>query len=198
MPEKSLRFAVICLGNMNRSMEAHKRLKKKGFDVKSYGVCDQIGMLCHIEGKVNVYSFGMKYSCIYNDMVKKNKDYYEKIGLLGMLQRNMKIKFGPERFQSTEERFDVLITCDERAYFRVKDFMEAKNGDSSSSKQPVYLINVDIKDGIASAATGSLLICELATMIAGCENLDDNFDDLVARFETDVYKKPILRSVLFN
>ncbi|XP_053595228.1 RNA polymerase II subunit A C-terminal domain phosphatase SSU72-like [Microplitis demolitor] len=197
MPEKNLRFAVICFANMNRSMEAHKRLKKKGFDVKSYGVCDRIRMLCHIEGKANVYSFGMKYSYIYNDLVKKNKDYYKKIGLLDMVRRNMKIKSGPERFQSTKERFDVLITCDERAYHRVKEFMEGKNEDSSSCKQPVYLINVGIKDDIASAASGSYLICELATTIASCENLDDNFDELVAKFETDVYKKPILRTVLF-
>jgi RNA polymerase II subunit A C-terminal domain phosphatase SSU72 len=37
-----MRFAVVCSSNMNRSMEAHAFLQKKGYDIHSYGTGDKI------------------------------------------------------------------------------------------------------------------------------------------------------------
>ena len=37
-----VRFAVVCSSNMNRSMEAHAFLQKKGYDIRSYGTGDKI------------------------------------------------------------------------------------------------------------------------------------------------------------
>ena len=42
-----------------------------------------------------------------------------------MLDRNRRIKPRPERFQDTEENFDIVITAEERVYDQV---MESKNG----------------------------------------------------------------------
>ena len=39
---QKLRFAVVCSSNMNRSMEAHSFLQKKGYDIKSYGTGQMI------------------------------------------------------------------------------------------------------------------------------------------------------------
>ena len=39
---QKLRFAVVCSSNMNRSMEAHSFLQKKGYDIKSYGTGNMI------------------------------------------------------------------------------------------------------------------------------------------------------------
>ena len=39
---QKLRFAVVCSSNMNRSMEAHNFLQKKGYDIKSYGTGQMI------------------------------------------------------------------------------------------------------------------------------------------------------------
>ena len=39
---QKLRFAVVCSSNMNRSMEAHNFLQKKGYDIKSYGTGNMI------------------------------------------------------------------------------------------------------------------------------------------------------------
>ena len=39
---QKLRFAVVCISNMNRSMEAHSFLQKKGYDIKSYGTGQMI------------------------------------------------------------------------------------------------------------------------------------------------------------
>jgi hypothetical protein len=37
-----VRFAVVCSSNMNRSMEAHAFLQKKGYDIHSYGTGEKI------------------------------------------------------------------------------------------------------------------------------------------------------------
>lgn len=36
-----------------------------------------------------------------------------------MLDRNRRIKTRPERFQSSTEKFDVVVTCEERVYDQV-------------------------------------------------------------------------------
>ena len=38
-----------------------------------------------------------------------------------MLDRNRRIKATPQRFQSMDERFDMIITCEERVYDQVVD-----------------------------------------------------------------------------
>jgi hypothetical protein len=36
-----------------------------------------------------------------------------------MLDRNRRLKPKPERFQSSKEKFDIVITCEERVYDQV-------------------------------------------------------------------------------
>ena len=43
--KQSLRIAVICSSNMNRSMEGHRLLQKKGFNISSYGTGTQVRRL---------------------------------------------------------------------------------------------------------------------------------------------------------
>ena len=40
--KETLRIAVICSSNMNRSMEGHRLLQKKGFNISSYGTGTQV------------------------------------------------------------------------------------------------------------------------------------------------------------
>lgn len=71
-----LRIAVICSSNMNRSMEAHAFLSKKGFYVKSYGTGDKVKIPGSAADKPNIYDFGVSYDDIYHDLLTKDKTLY--------------------------------------------------------------------------------------------------------------------------
>lgn len=71
-----LKIAVICSSNMNRSMEAHAFLAKKGFDVKSYGTGDKVKIPGSAADKPNIYEFGITYDEIYHDLLQKDKALY--------------------------------------------------------------------------------------------------------------------------
>ncbi|KAL2720834.1 RNA polymerase II subunit A C-terminal domain phosphatase SSU72 [Vespula squamosa] len=110
-----------------------------------------------------------------------------------MLDRNRRIKPKPERFQLSKEKFDILITCEERVYDQVIECMESR---TQEDNQPVHLINIDIQDNHEEATVGSFLICELVTVLANSEDLDNDIDELLHEFESK-FARTILHTVLF-
>jgi len=188
-----LRIAVVCSSNMNRSMEAHARLQKKGFNVHSYGTGDKVKLPGPSASQPNVYEFGTSYEEIWRDLANKDKTLYKQNGILHMLDRNRIIKNGPDRLQDTDKTFDVIITAEERVYDQVLEHFETRG---SSDEQLVHVINMDIQDNQEEATIGAFLFHELVQLFTESRDLDNEIEDLLQDFENKC-NRSILHSVLF-
>ncbi|CAG0916489.1 unnamed protein product [Notodromas monacha] len=188
-----LRIAVVCASNMNRSMEAHSFLSKQGYKVKSYGTGDKVKLPGPSIDKPNVYEFGTPYDKIYKDLKSKDPNMYTQNGLLNMLDRNRRLKDHPEKFQLTEDEFDVIFTVEERVFDHVVEFMESREKKGCT---PVHVINIDVEDNHEEATIGAFLIRDLVDLMASCDDLDNDIDDLLQDFESTC-KRSILHCVQF-
>lgn len=193
-PISDLRIAVICSSNMNRSMEAHAFLSKKGFLVKSFGTGDKVKLPGSAADKPNVYEFGITYEEIYQDLLTKDKSLYTQNGLLHTLDRNKRIKPNPERFQECLDKFDILIACEERVYDQILECMENRKPVDNSI---VHVINIDIQDNLEEATIGAFLISDLCMMLSTCDDLDNEIDEVLHEFE-EKCQRSILHSIVFN
>ncbi|RUS76309.1 hypothetical protein EGW08_015933 [Elysia chlorotica] len=191
--DHELTIAVVCSSNQNRSMEAHSFLSKKGFNVKSFGTGNQVKLPGPALDKPNIYDFGTTYDAMYRDLMRKDYELYTQNGILHMLDRNRRIKANPERFQASKERFDLIITCEERVYDQV---LEDFDNREQNNEQAVHIINIDIQDNHEEATIGAFMICELVTMLSVSDDLDNEVDEILQKFESKV-KRQVLHTVQF-
>ncbi|GFG28621.1 hypothetical protein Cfor_05663 [Coptotermes formosanus] len=219
----SLRVAVICSSIAKVITQVNRRVRftvsdivnsffcsKQGFHVKSYGTGDKVKLPGPAPDKPNCYEFGITYDEIYQDLLAKDKTLYPfqqdlkyefntehcfstPNGLLHMLDRNKRIKPRPERFQAARDKFDILVTCEERVYDQVIEALESRTPTDNSS---VHVINIDIQDNHEEATLGAFLICELMTLLSESDDLDNDIDELLHDFELKC-ERPILHCVLF-
>ena len=189
----NLRIAVCCSSNMNRSMEAHARLQKKGFNVLSFGTGDKIKLPGPSLSQPNVYEFGTSYEEIYQDLSKKDKSMYKQNGILHMLDRNRMLKPGPERFQNSQKQFDVIVTAEERVFDQVLEHFELSG---NKYDELVHVINIDIQDNQEEATIGAFLFHELVQSLTISCDLDNEIDELLQDFESKCNRQ-ILHSALF-
>lgn len=141
----------------------------------------------------NCYEFGVPYDDIYNDLMEKDKSFYTQNGLLHMLDRNRRIKPYPEKFQVSTEKFDVIITCEERVYDQVIEWFGSRR---SIYNQPVHVVNIDIQDNHEEATIGAFLISDMVTKMAQSDDLDNDIDELLHEFEAKCHR-PILNCIMF-
>ena len=181
-------------------MEAHLRLSTATpipYPVVSFGT----GSLVRLPGPTitqpNVYAFNStSYAQMHRELSAKDERLYRGNGLLAMLDRNRKLKWGPERFQDwvpgvpRVERagagggggdkgaigmeggvVDVIITCEERCWDAVVDDLMNKG---AMLNRAVHVFNVDIKDNHEEALVGGKAILELADWLNEAAVLERN------------------------
>ncbi|XP_036353647.2 RNA polymerase II subunit A C-terminal domain phosphatase SSU72-like [Ochotona princeps] len=175
-----LRVAVVCSNNQNRSMEAHSILSKRGFRVQSFGTGSHVKLPGPTFDKPNIYDFKTTYEEMYNDLVKKDKTLYTQNGILHMLERNRRLKPKPEKFQNCEETFDVILTCEEKVYDQVVEYLSFRE---QQTYQPVHVINVDIQDNYEEAIIGAFLICDLCQHLSRAKDMEDEMEELLQGLE---------------
>ena len=169
-------------------MEAHLRLSLASYPVLSFGT----GSLVRLPGpsitQPNVYPFNTTaYSTMYQELLAKDPRLYRANGLLTMLERNLGVKWGPERWQDwpigkprldshKEDKgskgseggvVDVVSTCEERCWDAVVDNLIERG---SPLNRPVHIINVDIKDNHEEALVGGKAILDLANQLNEAAN----------------------------
>ncbi|XP_062504938.1 RNA polymerase II subunit A C-terminal domain phosphatase SSU72-like [Corticium candelabrum] len=189
----TLKIAVVCSSNQNRSMEAHKFLSKKGFNVQSFGTNGHVKIPGPSATQPNIYSFDATYEDMFQDLVEKDKILYTQNGMLHMLERNKRIKLKPERFQDSPTVFNLIVTCEERVYDQVVEDLESRG---CSACQPVHVVNVEIQDNHDDATLGAFHICDLCQLAREKEDLESEMDEVIAAFESKV-DRPILHTVCF-
>ncbi|EOB12435.1 RNA polymerase II subunit A C-terminal domain phosphatase ssu72 [Nosema bombycis CQ1] len=151
-----MKIAVVCAMNQNRSMEAHKVLLEAGFQVDSYGTNKNIKIPGESIDKPNVYPFGVSYLEIYEDLKNNNEIFYERIGMLKMLKRNMKIKEKAlNYYQCNNVIYDLVITAEEKCFTSIFNEINYK-----------FLINFDIKDNLLDASEGAQEILKFVKNVA--------------------------------
>lgn len=189
----SLRIAVVCSSNQNRSMEAHAILSKKGFNVRSFGTGANVKLPGAAPDKPNIYDFSTTYEQMYQDLCRKDKALYTQNGILHMLDRNRRIKPRPERFQDNRDVFDVVVTVEERVFDQV---VEDLNKRAQVAMTPVHVINMEVKDNHDEATLGAFLICQLCQMLEQPDDLENELDELILEFESKA-GRDILHTVAF-
>ncbi|XP_036920408.1 RNA polymerase II subunit A C-terminal domain phosphatase SSU72-like [Sturnira hondurensis] len=176
----TLRVAVVCTSNLNRSMEAHRLLSKKGFVVRSFGTGSFVKIPGPTADQSSIYCFNTRYDEIHKDLVQKDEEFYANSGILCMLERNMEIKPRPERFQNCRDVFDLILTCEEKVYDQV---VEELNSREQVTLHLVHVINVNIQDSFKEASLGAFLFSELCQCIQLLDDVDNEIEEVLLEFE---------------
>jgi len=174
-------------------MEAHNFWSKKGFNVRSFGSGTHVKLPGLAPDRPNIYDFNTTYEEMYKDLLTKDAQAYTQNGILHMLDRNRRLKPKPERFQSCKDRFDVIVTCEERVYDQIIEDLESRE---KGEQTPVHIINIDIQDNHEEATIGAFMICDLCSILAETDDLDNDIDELLQEFESKC-QRTILHTVVF-
>ena len=183
-----MKFAMVCASNMNRSMEAHNLLKSEGLDVESYGVGSQVKIPGPSAREPNIYQFGTPYKDIYDELKSKDEALYERNGLLKMLDRNLRVKTAPERWQENKTVFfDVVITFDDGVFDKLMDDVQKREQKLMKS---FLVINMAVKDNHIEAGKAAPLALQLCKKIEESEDWEDDIEEIVEEFSIETGRKP--------
>ena len=121
-----------------------------------------------------VFEFGTSYQIIKDKIVAQGEeDWYRERGLLGMVERNIRIKDAPERFQECNiqeiEVLDVVFCFEGRVFDLLVEDLE---GREPQKFEPIHVLNLEVKDTPEEAEIGARIALEL------CEDLQKHSSNL--------------------
>lgn len=176
-----LKVCCVCASNQNRSMEAHRELALRGYSVRSYGTGSSVKLPGRTAMEPVIFPFNMPYEQMRDELQERDGALYTANGVLQMLDRNSKIKKAPEQWRDARERFDVIITFEDRVFRTVvDDFITTR---SPSVFAPGYVVNLEIRDTHLDAAYGAKMAVELVEAMDREENLDSTLYEVLERIE---------------
>lgn len=189
-----LKVCCVCASNQNRSMEAHRELALRGYSVKSYGTGNSVKLPGRTIQDPVSFQFNIPYEQMRVELHRRDPALYANNGVLAMLDRNAKIKKAPEQWRDARDRFDIIITFEDRVFRTVlEDFIVNR---TPSIFAPSYIVNLEIRDTHSDAAAGAKLAVELVEAMDAQENLDSSLYDVLAQFERKA-QMPIMAVPVF-
>jgi len=178
-----LRFAMICASNVNRSVAAHMKLLEAGFSsdaVESYGVGQAVKLPGEAVDSPNRYEFdAVAYQEILDDLKAKNESFYRSKGILDMLERDVTVKRGPNKWQSrnrTRDRFDIILTFEKRVFDVVVEDLSAGSGLACA------VINMEVMDTATEAVEAAPDAVMLCQAIREAGEWEETIEDVLEEF----------------
>jgi len=155
-----------------------------GAQVESFGVGTKVRLPGNSADTPNIYDFdSVTYEQIYQDLKGQDPVLYRRNGLLTMLERNMSVKRGPQRWQDQRDLdLDVVITFEERVFNLLVDDVNQRSG----SGEALLVVNMDVVDRHEEALVAGPQVVRLCNMLneAG-EEWVDAVDDIMEHFMQD-------------
>lgn len=162
-------------------MEAHRELALRGYSVKSYGTGSSVKLPGRTAMEPVIFPFNMPYEQMKIQLENMDPVLYANNGVLAMLDRNAKIKKAPEQWRDARDRFDIIITFEDRVFRSVvEDFISTRSPSVFSS---AYVINLEVRDTHADAAAGAKLAVDLVEAMDTQDNLDAYIWDIIGELE---------------
>lgn len=200
-PNASLKYAMVCSSNMNRSMEAHKQLKRNNLEVYSYGVGTMVRLPAP-DNKQAIFEFGTPYKDIYSKLREVDGGaWYRNNGLLNMVERNMGIKDHPERWQllpTLSGRFDIVFCFEERVFDALMDDVYRREPETGVDEpRPFHVINLEVTDNTEEATVGAQIALEFSIKANEVRHeLEEKLPQVIEDMQTK-YKRSLMHLTVY-
>ncbi|DBA02078.1 TPA: hypothetical protein N0F65_011145, partial [Lagenidium giganteum] len=183
-------FAMICANNVNRSTEAHDLLHAAGLRVCSFGAGRQVCFPGRSRTTSRVFDFGTPYHEMYQTLLRDDEELFRKNGVLNLLERDMKTKTAPQRWQKLSNKellaIDVVVCLDYRIFLVVLDDLRMRLR-LSFKKKRLHVICLEVNDTEEDARTGGRLALDLCQKINQLPDVSEPaVCDIVKQFEKQI------------
>ncbi|KAI9912244.1 hypothetical protein PsorP6_009595 [Peronosclerospora sorghi] len=183
-------FAVVCANNVNRSTSAHTILSAAGLRVRSYGAGRRVTLPGRTCSEFRTFGFLTPYAAMYSSLKLEDDAFFSSNGVLALLERNMRIKKAPERWQSLSNKeildINVIVCLDYVMFLTVLEDIQMRIQLRFKVKQ-LHIICLDTVDTPEEAMTGGKRVLSL------CHELNVPLNELTEDFVKSVVENEQVR-----